>query len=167
MLYLQVIGGIASAVADCLSLFSLFRFIAGAATVGCILVRFVYCMEIIEIRHRTAGGFVNNIFVSAGYAVLSLFAYLIRDWKYLMLAVSLPGLPLLLCWWWGYFEPNCFQGRSQLFGLLWAWLTAVGISFPHQDTEKCLFIILLIAHMTSMQWPANTVTLSLWWWLRC
>lgn len=99
MLYLQVIGGIVSAVADCLSLFSLFRFIAGAATVGCILVRFVYCMEIIEIRHRTAGGFVNNIFVSAGYAVLSLLAYLIRDWKYLMLAVSLPGLPLLLCWW--------------------------------------------------------------------
>ena len=95
----QATGGTVSAVADCLSLFSLFRFVTGAATAGCLLVRFVYCMEIIQIGQRTAGGIVNNIFVSIGFTTLSLLAYLIRDWRYLILAVSLPGLPLLLCWW--------------------------------------------------------------------
>ncbi|KAM7426949.1 hypothetical protein ABFA07_021830 [Porites harrisoni] len=56
-------------------------------------------MEITQINNRTAAGMVNNIFVSVGFVVLSLLAYLIRDWRYLMLTVSLPGLPLLLCWW--------------------------------------------------------------------
>ena len=95
----QGVGGTVSGVADCLSLFSLFRFVTGAATAGCLLVRFVYCMEIIQIDHRTTAGIVNNIFVSIGFCILSFLAYLIRDWRYLMLTVSLPGLPLLLCWW--------------------------------------------------------------------
>lgn len=95
----QGAAGTVCAVADCLSLFSLFRFVAGAGTAGCLLVRFVYCMEIIQIGHRTAGGIVNNIFVSIGFSSLSLLAYLVRDWRHLMLAVSLPGMPLLLCWW--------------------------------------------------------------------
>ena len=95
----QATCGTVSAVSDCLSLFSLFRFGAGMATVGCLLVRFVYCMEIIHINSRTAAGIVNNIFVSIGFSTLSLLGYLIRDWRYLMLAVSLPGAPLLLCWW--------------------------------------------------------------------
>ena len=95
----QVVGCTVSAVADCLSLFSLFCFIAGSATAGCLLSRFVYCIEIIQIGNHTAGGFVNNMFVSFGFSILLLLAYLIRDWRYLMLAVSLPGVPLLLCWW--------------------------------------------------------------------
>ncbi|KAM7426950.1 hypothetical protein ABFA07_021831 [Porites harrisoni] len=93
------VGATVSGVADCLSLFTLFRFVAGAGTAGCLLSRFVYCMEITQINNRTAAGMVNNIFVSVGFVVLSLLAYLIRDWRYLMLTVSLPGLPLLLCWW--------------------------------------------------------------------
>ncbi|PFX17296.1 organic cation transporter protein-like [Stylophora pistillata] len=91
--------GTVSAVSDCLSLFSLFRFGAGAATAGCLLVRFVYCMEIIHINNRTAAGMVNNIFVSIGFSTLSLLGYFIRDWRHLMLVVSLPAAPLLLCYW--------------------------------------------------------------------
>lgn len=95
----QAAFGTVSGVADCLSLFTLFRFVAGTATAGCLLSRFVFCLEIVHLTNRTAGGFINNIFVSVGFSILSLLAYLIRDWRYLMLAVSLPGAPLLLCWW--------------------------------------------------------------------
>ena len=42
-----------SAIADCLSLFSLFRFLAGAGTIGCILIRFVYCIEMVVTAHRS------------------------------------------------------------------------------------------------------------------
>ncbi|XP_067034389.1 organic cation transporter protein-like [Acropora muricata] len=97
--FVMCVSGALSSVADCFSLFTLFRFLAGAGTMGCILVRFVYCMEIVQINQRTAGGIFNNMFVTGGFLALSLFAYLIRDWRYLMLAASLPGIPLLLFWW--------------------------------------------------------------------
>lgn len=88
-----------SAVADCLSLFALFRVGAGAAAAGCLLSRFVYCMELSVTSNRTAAGFVSNIFMTVGYAILALLAYLMRDWRHLMLAVSVPGVLLLLFWW--------------------------------------------------------------------
>lgn len=36
---------------------------------------------------------------TAGYMLLPLFAYFIRDWKYLLVAISLPGLMELPLWW--------------------------------------------------------------------
>lgn len=95
----QAVCGAVSAVADCLSLFALFRVGAGAAAAGCLLSRFVYCMELSVTSNRTAAGFVSNIFMTVGYAILSLLAYFIRDWRHLMLAVSVPGVLLLFFWW--------------------------------------------------------------------
>lgn len=95
----QAVCGTVSAVADCLSLFALFRVGAGAAAAGCLLSRFVYCMELSVTSNRTAAGFVSNIFMTVGYAILALLAYLMRDWRHLMLAVSVPGVLLLLFWW--------------------------------------------------------------------
>ena len=91
--------GTVSAVADCLSLFALFRVGAGAAAAGCLLCRFVYCLELSVTSNRTAAGFVSNIFMTLGYAILAVLAYRLRDWRYLMLAVSLPGSLLLVFWW--------------------------------------------------------------------
>lgn len=91
-------SGTASGFADCLSLFTLLRFCAGMANAGCLLVRYVYCMELVVTKHRTAVGFLSNIFVSLGFTTLSLLAYLIRDWRWLMTAVSLPAAPLLIFW---------------------------------------------------------------------
>ncbi|XP_068750437.1 organic cation transporter protein-like [Montipora capricornis] len=113
-IFLMSVSGTVSGVADCLSLFSLFRFLAGAGTAGCLLVRFVYCMEIVHINQRTAGGMVNNMFVSLGFILLSLLAYLIREWRYLMLAVSLSGVPLLLCWWYIPETPRWLIAKNRL-----------------------------------------------------
>ena len=88
-----------SAVADCLSLFSLFRFGSGAGNAGVLLVRYVYCLEMAVTADRTTAGFVSNIFTSVGFSVLALIAYLIRDWRYLLIATSLPSVLLLLFWW--------------------------------------------------------------------
>ena len=91
--------GVASAVSDCLSLFSLFRFFAGAGTIGCLLVRFVYCIEMVVTAHRSYIGMINMLFLTVGGCFLALLAYLIPDWRYLMLAVSLPGFLPLVVWW--------------------------------------------------------------------
>ncbi|KXJ28938.1 organic cation transporter protein [Exaiptasia diaphana] len=98
-IFLLASCGVASGVADCLSLFALFRFGTGAACAGCLISRYVYCVELVVTKHRTAAGFISNIFVSIGFNLLALLAYLIRDWRHLMLAVSLPAAPLLVCWW--------------------------------------------------------------------
>ena len=95
----QATCGVVSAVSDCLSLFSLFRFLAGAGTIGCILVRFVYCIEMVVTAHRSWVGIVNMMFLSFGSSLLCLLAYLIPNWRHLMLAVSLPGFLPLLAWW--------------------------------------------------------------------
>ncbi|XP_031557668.1 organic cation transporter protein-like [Actinia tenebrosa] len=95
---LLFVCGISSGFADCLSLFTLLRFFAGMANAGCLLARYVYCMELVTTKHRTAAGFLCNIFVSLGFTTLSLLAYLIRDWRYLMLAVTLPAAPLVFFW---------------------------------------------------------------------
>ena len=95
----QSIFGVASAVADCLSLFSLLRFFAGAGTIGCLLVRFVYCVEMVVTAHRSYVGMINMLFLSIGGCILALLAYLIPNWRHLMLAVSLPGFLPLVAWW--------------------------------------------------------------------
>ncbi|EDO32796.1 predicted protein, partial [Nematostella vectensis] len=95
---LLAVCGTTSGFSNCLSLFILLRFVTGMANAGCLLVRYVFCMELISINHRTAVGFLTNIFVSLGFDMLSLLAYLIRDYQYLLLAVSLPAAPLVLFW---------------------------------------------------------------------
>ena len=94
----MVCGGV-SALADCLSLFSLFRVGAGAAAAGLLLSRFIYCLELATTANRTNAGFVCNMFVTLGYAILTLLAWLLRDWRHLMLAVSVPWCLLLPFWW--------------------------------------------------------------------
>ena len=56
-------------------------------------------MEMVVTTKRTAAGFVSNAFVSMGMLLLALLAFLIRDWRHLMLVSSLLGAPLMLFWW--------------------------------------------------------------------
>lgn len=106
--------GTVSALADCLSLFALFRVGAGAAAAGCLLSRFVYCLELSVTSNRTAAGFVSNIFMTLGYAILSMLAFFLRDWRHLMLAVSLPGTLLLGFWWWIPESPRWLVANNRL-----------------------------------------------------
>ena len=90
--------GVASAAANSLTLFSLFRFNAGIGTMGCICAQFAYFWEIVITVHRSHIGMIS-LFLSAGGCILALLAYLIPNWRHLMLAVSLPGFLPLLAWW--------------------------------------------------------------------
>ena len=95
----QVVCGTVSGVADCLSLFALFRVGAGAAAAGLLLSRFVYCVELATTATRTHAGFVSNMFMTLGYSVLALAAWLLPDWRHLMLVISAPWCLLLPLWW--------------------------------------------------------------------
>ena len=94
----QTVFGTGSAWANCLPFFAFLRFWAGVATAGYLLVRFVYCMELSLTSNKTIVGYVNKTFVTVGFTTLSLFAYLIRDWRYLLTTLSIINAPLLLFW---------------------------------------------------------------------
>ncbi|XP_048589501.1 organic cation transporter protein isoform X2 [Nematostella vectensis] len=99
-LFLMVVFGFGSAFANTLTLFAVMRFFCGMATAGCLLVRFVYSMEITNLANRTAMGIMMNLFIVLGALTLTLIAYLVRDFRYLMLSCVLPGIPPLLLWKW-------------------------------------------------------------------
>ena len=49
-------------------------------------------MELVGPSYRMIAGIALELFWACGAIVLALLAYLIRDWRYLNLAVSLPAL---------------------------------------------------------------------------
>ncbi|EDO39860.1 predicted protein, partial [Nematostella vectensis] len=113
-IFLMAACGIVSGVSDCLSMFALFRFGAGAACAGCLLARYVYCVELVVRKHRTAAGFISNMFVSVGFSSVTLFVYFIHEWRYQLVAVSATGLPLLIFWWFIPESPRWLIAENKL-----------------------------------------------------
>ena len=66
---------------------------------GAGLVGIVMACELFPAVYRTVAGTALELFWAAAWMFLALLAYLIRDWRYLQLAVTLPGiLTLPLIW---------------------------------------------------------------------
>ena len=74
------------------------RFGSGLCTAGSLVTKFVYPIEICPLSYRTAVGVLCNIFIGIGALLLTLIAYLILDWRYLMLAITIPGITPLIVW---------------------------------------------------------------------
>lgn len=56
-------------------------------------------MELVGIRYREIISVMFHIPFNLGHLTLPLFAYFIRDWKYLQLALSLPSIVLISYYW--------------------------------------------------------------------
>nr|XP_022288014.1 organic cation transporter protein-like isoform X1 [Crassostrea virginica] len=72
--------------------FMCLRFLSGASVGGLLAVTFTMIMELVGPSYRMIAGIALELFWACGAIVLALLAYLIRDWRYLNLAVSLPAL---------------------------------------------------------------------------
>ncbi|XP_033119858.1 organic cation transporter protein-like [Anneissia japonica] len=60
------------------------------ATMGIYLISFVFVAELVGKKWRTVAGNVLPIYWASGTMLLALFAYLIRDWRKLQIALSVP-----------------------------------------------------------------------------
>ena len=70
-----------------------------ACVKGAMLVGMVMACELFPAIYRTYAGTVIMLFWAAAWMFLALLAYLIRDWRHLQLAITLPGiLALPLIW---------------------------------------------------------------------
>ncbi|XP_061193456.1 organic cation transporter protein-like [Saccostrea echinata] len=80
-------------------LFCVLRFIVGFSCAGTFMSAFVLGVEIVGPSKRLWAGVVIEYFFAIGLVILCLIGYLIRDWKYNEIAVSVPSALLLSYWW--------------------------------------------------------------------
>lgn len=50
-------------------------------------------------KKRSVAGVGCQLFFTFGYIVTAAFAYYIRDWRYLQVAITLPSFAFLVYWW--------------------------------------------------------------------
>ncbi|XP_070532070.1 organic cation transporter protein-like isoform X2 [Ptychodera flava] len=80
-------------------MFAFARLLVAITAYGAYLGAFVFATEITGPSKRTFAGMVFMIFFGAGYMMLALYGYLIREWKTLQLVMSIPTILFLSYWW--------------------------------------------------------------------
>ncbi|KAM9665246.1 solute carrier family 22 member 7 [Trichechus inunguis] len=92
--------GLASAASVSYTMFAITRTLTGAALAGFTIIVMPLELEWLDVEHRTVAGVLSSIFWTGGMMLLALVGYLIRDWRWLLLAVTLPCAPGILSLWW-------------------------------------------------------------------
>lgn len=98
-LVIQVVFGILAGIAPEYLTYTISRIIIGATTSGVFLVAYVIAMEMVGAKDRLFAGVIVMMFFSFGYVLTAGFAYLITDWRWLQIGLTLPGLLFLSYWW--------------------------------------------------------------------
>ena len=95
---MQLIAGVASAFVHNIPLFAVLRFTVGFGLTGAMLSHYIYCMEIIGPKHRTAVGNAIYFFYNGFQMLFVLIAYFIRDWRIILLVITVPAVLLFPFW---------------------------------------------------------------------
>uniref|UniRef100_A0A8C8BJM7 Solute carrier family 22 member 7 n=1 Tax=Otus sunia TaxID=257818 RepID=A0A8C8BJM7_9STRI len=99
-LVFSVIFGMLSAASVSYSMLAITRTLTGVALSGVSLIILPFGMEWVDIQHRTFSGILTSIFWSIGNMLLAMVAYLVREWHWLLVAVTGPCLLSIVCLWW-------------------------------------------------------------------
>uniref|UniRef100_A0A8C9TQV0 Solute carrier family 22 member 6 n=1 Tax=Scleropages formosus TaxID=113540 RepID=A0A8C9TQV0_SCLFO len=97
---MMAVGGTCATFAPSFFLFCLFRFFCGMALSGFVLNAHSLNVEWIPTQARTMTVATTGYCYTMGQLLLSGVAYLLRDWRWLTLAVSLPFYICFLYSWW-------------------------------------------------------------------
>ncbi|NXT89766.1 S22A7 protein, partial [Anhinga rufa] len=120
----SVIFGMLSAASISYSMLVITRTLTGVALSGVSLIVLPLGMEWVDIQHRTFSGILTSIFWSIGNMLLAMVAYLVREWHWLLVAVTGPCLLSIVCLWW---VPESAR-----------WLIANGkVKQAHRDVLRC------------------------------
>ncbi|KAM5284087.1 solute carrier family 22 member 7 isoform 1-T2 [Hipposideros larvatus] len=92
--------GLASAASVSYVMFAITRTLTGTALAGFTIIVMTLEMEWLDVGHRTVAGVLSSIFWTVGVMLLALVGYLIRDWRWLLVTVTLPCAPGILSLWW-------------------------------------------------------------------
>ncbi|XP_067664620.1 organic cation transporter protein-like [Haliotis asinina] len=98
-LAIQAVIGFAVAFVQNYVAFTLLRAVVGFLNMGIALSAYVMMTEVFPASHRTLPSIAMQIFWAVGVMLLSLFAYLVRDWRHLEMLVSLPNVLAIVYIW--------------------------------------------------------------------
>ncbi|XP_046659328.1 beta-alanine transporter-like isoform X1 [Homalodisca vitripennis] len=98
-LFIECLFGIATAFAQDFVTWTLFRVGVGFTVPAILGTPYVLAIELVGPKHRTVCTILTNIAYSLGLVALAAVVYLIRDWRQLALATSVPFLSFFLYWW--------------------------------------------------------------------
>ncbi|TRY87435.1 hypothetical protein DNTS_017194 [Danionella cerebrum] len=94
----SAIFGIMEAFSTSYVMFAIARTLSGLALTGMSITTVALCIEWTDVKHRTFSGTIISLGWSVGNMLLALLAYLIRDWRHLILVVTSPWIPESARW---------------------------------------------------------------------
>ncbi|KAK3878474.1 hypothetical protein Pcinc_016892 [Petrolisthes cinctipes] len=98
-LVLMVCVGLGQAAIPYYLAFTFLRFILGASLQGVFLVAYVMALELVGKRRRVLVGVLSQAFYTLGYFTAALLAYFITSWRWLQVAMTLPGIFFIPYYW--------------------------------------------------------------------
>lgn len=97
---LGITFGMASAFTHDFVTFAATRFLTGLGISGISLISIVLCVEWVDIDHRTLVGVMISLDWTTGTVLLPGIAYLVGEWRYLVVTVTSPLVLATITWWW-------------------------------------------------------------------
>ncbi|XP_059501192.1 solute carrier family 22 member 7-like [Stegostoma tigrinum] len=98
-LFTMVAGTLAS-FSTSYPMFVVFRMLCGIGLTGISIISITLSVEWTDVEHRTSMAIIPSPMWSVGNVLLALIAYFVRDWRWLLFAVTSPCLVIgALCWW--------------------------------------------------------------------
>ncbi|XP_078535045.1 solute carrier family 22 member 7-like [Lissotriton helveticus] len=95
-----VIFEMAAAASVNFPMFAVFQCLAGVVLSGFPMITTSLALEWVDTKHRTFIGCLMSLYWSVGFMLLPLVAYLIRDWRWLLVAVTSPYILGIISVWW-------------------------------------------------------------------
>ncbi|XP_049978694.1 solute carrier family 22 member 7 isoform X3 [Alexandromys fortis] len=96
----SLVLALASAASVNYIMFVITRTLTGSALAGFTIIVLPLELEWLDVEHRTVAGVISTIFWTGGVLLLALVGYLIRSWRWLLLAATLPCVPGIISIWW-------------------------------------------------------------------
>ncbi|KAK9959794.1 hypothetical protein ABG768_009895 [Culter alburnus] len=95
----SIVFSVASAFSSNYIMFAAFHFLTGLALTGITNISVVLSVEWVDTKHRTFMGVFGSISWSLGNMLLAGVAYLVTDWRMLIITVTSPLLLATATWW--------------------------------------------------------------------
>ncbi|KAM7408279.1 hypothetical protein PAMA_002134 [Pampus argenteus] len=95
-----IVFGFSSAFANSYILFAVLRFLTGFSVSGIYINSIVLSIEWVDTSHRSFVAVIGSLAWSAGNMLLAGFAFLVTDWRPLIMIVTAPLGLAVLTWWW-------------------------------------------------------------------
>ncbi|XP_019732138.1 solute carrier family 22 member 7-like isoform X2 [Hippocampus comes] len=89
-----------SAFATSFLMFAVLRFLTGFCMTGIAIVSVVLCVEWVDVQHRKMVGIIESFSWTFGSIFFVPIAYLVTDWRWLIVSVTLPVLLGIFTWRW-------------------------------------------------------------------